>query len=251
MERIPPTEDEILEQIEYENWIEVESLLALIKEKWADPNLFNSFDWANNYRERASDKTIKLLIAELHDEHKPVSEFERGDFDTFRNPIGVEQLEFLERQWKQLGNDNRDNYPNQRTYRVDSPLEKFLIDISYGSYPEPESLVMLAKCFELYLLADGELTLEEVFFGKPRKGSGNYAKRYTKALYFREFHFQVVKEKVHCQLRNEKFNLERFAQAYIELHEDEDVCAVNATSDTIDSYIRSYRRWLKEIPTDK
>lgn len=48
-------------------------------------------------------------------------------------------------------------------------------------YPPPELLIAVAELFQEYMNGAGSLTLEEVFFGKPRQAKGTYAAREAKS----------------------------------------------------------------------
>ena len=47
-----------------------------------------------------------------------------------------------------------------------------------GHYPPPEIMLAISETFDRYMAASGRLTLEEVFFGKPRPKAGNFARRF-------------------------------------------------------------------------
>ena len=53
----------------------------------------------------------------------------------------------------------------------------FMDAIGCGFYPPPEVLFAVHDALETYLAADGKLSLEEAFFGKPTPKLGNYAAR--------------------------------------------------------------------------
>lgn len=60
---------------------------------------------------------------------------------------------------------------------ADTPLGALFTLAYFGQYPPPELLIMLGLCFDRYIQHGGEVTLEEVFFGKPISRSGTYANR--------------------------------------------------------------------------
>lgn len=53
----------------------------------------------------------------------------------------------------------------------------FMDAVCSGFYPPPDVLFAVHDAFEAYLAADGKLSLEEAFFGKPTPKLGNYAAR--------------------------------------------------------------------------
>ena len=171
------TTDEDLDWAESENLNEESTILKLISKHGLEPNLFNTMDWINNFYSRTQEPTTELLSETLADLLEVNPEYVGKDFETALNSVGLEQIERLEQLYKLIGTRMEDLLPYEKHFRMDSPLELFLFEISYGSYPPPEIIMMLAKCFNLYFLAEGQLSLEEVFFGKVIKRAGNYSRR--------------------------------------------------------------------------
>ena len=204
------TTDEDLDWAESENLNEESTILKLISKHGLEPNLFNTMDWINNFYSRTQEPTTELLSETLAD--------------------------LLEVN------------PYEKHFRMDSPLELFLFEISYGSYPPPEIIMMLAKCFNLYFLAEGQLSLEEVFFGKVIKRAGNYSRRKARSTNFKEFHYQVIREKQSSKYIGNKFNLEEFTLSYLKICEENeaDFPIANVTEDNIESFIVAYYRWKKQ-----
>lgn len=60
---------------------------------------------------------------------------------------------------------------------TETPLGALFALAYLGQYPPPELLIMLGHCFDRYIQHGGEVTLEEVFFGKPVSRTGTYANR--------------------------------------------------------------------------
>ena len=60
---------------------------------------------------------------------------------------------------------------------ADTPLEALLFHVEMGFYPPPELLLALARAYNVYRYTDGKVSLEEAFFGPPRRKAGNHAKR--------------------------------------------------------------------------
>jgi hypothetical protein len=242
------TYDEELDWAESENINEESTVLELINKTGIDPNLFNTMDWINNFYKRTQDPTTELLSETLANLSEIIPEYRGKDFETELNSVGLEQIERLEKLYKLIGTRIEDLLPYEKHFRMDSPLELFLNDISYGDYPAPEILIMLAKCFNLYFLAEGKLTLEEVFFGKVVKRSGNYSMRRASSTNFKEFHYQVLSGKQHAINRNTKFNLEEFTLSYLKTCKEyeADCPIVNCNEDNIESFIVAYYRWKKQ-----
>jgi hypothetical protein len=175
-------------------------------------------------------------------------EYRRKIFETTLESVGLKEIERLVQQYKLI--DERMEYllPYEKNLDSDNPLDIFLFDISCGSYPPPEIIMMLAKCFNLYFLAEGKLTLEEVFFGKRIKKSGNYSRRKARNNSFKEFHYQVIKEKGNSKYIGPKFNLEEFTLSYLKTCEENEVQfpIANVTEANIESFIANYYRWKNQ-----
>jgi len=58
-----------------------------------------------------------------------------------------------------------------------SPLSSFFYFVDMGFYPPPELMLALHDCLQCYEGSRGDVSLEEAFFGKPKKGAGNYSGR--------------------------------------------------------------------------
>jgi hypothetical protein len=241
------TYDEKLEWAESENLIEESTAFELIKKTGIEPNFFNTMDWINNFHGRIQEPTTELLSETLANLSEIIAEYRGKDFETDFNSIGLEQIARLEQKYKLIGNREKALLPYEKHFRVDSPLELFLWEISYGCYPPPEILMMIAKCFNLYFLAEGALSLEEVFFGKVIKRAGNYSKRKARSTNFKEFHYQVISEKQHTVCKGMKFNLEEFTLNYLRICEESetDFPVDNVTEDNVESFIVAYYRWKK------
>lgn len=59
----------------------------------------------------------------------------------------------------------------------DTPLALLFYFFGVGIYPPPELLLTLRDCWETYMASGGQLSLEEAFHGKLKKGVGNYVSR--------------------------------------------------------------------------
>lgn len=89
-------------------------------------------------------------------------------------------LDGLEQSWQLLEQDYNfefENLVDRKNRNAETPLKEFLYCIDMGFYPPPEVLLAIVDIFEHYLRSEGNLSLEDVFFGKTEKGIGNYAAR--------------------------------------------------------------------------
>jgi hypothetical protein len=242
-----------LDEAESQNLEEVALTLELIKSSNVEPNIFNSMEWVNNLFERTQEPTTELLSKKLATLLNVRRKTDIKDYDTGLNYIGLEQIATLEQQFKLIRTRDEDYLPYEHSFFLESPLEVFLYDISYGQYPPPEILMMLEKCFRLYFEANGDLSLEEIFFGKAIKKAGNYSKRKMRSSNFKEFHYQVTHAKAHTKIQNNKFNLEEFTLSYLEKCAFEETMfpVENVSEENLESFIVSYYRWKKNNLTKK
>ena len=243
--------DELYDDCDEANSDEVRWAELLIQEKTVPSNIFNTFDW------------LKDCIARLESPrtHLPMLEYKEidDDFDLSNRPPepphtlmrdwrGIQGLELLKAAALQTG-----VYPTKRDDLWDdplfnqSPLEAFLRYIRRGSYPSPELLLSVAKSIDLYLLADGKLTLEDVFFGHNQaKRKGNYSARSIKSfkgIPYMDFHDTINRRLGFSEASGkpvqsiEQLGL-RFLTNYIGEEEHESLC-----DDDLESFLRGYRRW--------
>jgi len=240
--------DEDSDWAEQYNMDEESTILDLIRLKGLDSNFFNTMEWVDNCQSRILDPSTPLLAEELAMKHDVISSDQTKDFDTKRKYVGLFELNQLEKIWVSIYKNSARPINYEKFYMENTAIDRFLTDISYGSYSSPEVLLMIAKCFNLYFLAEGELTLEEVFFGKVQKRSGNYSRRKSRDDNFTEFHYQVIREKEHFKARGETFNLEEFTIKMLSAYKESemDCPVINYTEDNIESFIVAYYRWKKK-----
>jgi hypothetical protein len=239
--------EEELDWAEDQNSMEESTILELIDKIGMEPNIFNTMDWINNVYERIQDPTTELLSESLANLSYVYPRYIGKDFETELTNIGLDEISNLEKQFQQIGGRIKELLPYEKHFRMDSPLDMFLFQISNGCYPPPELLLMLAKCFNLYFLAEGTLPLEDVFFGKAVKRAGNFSMRKARSDNFKEFHYQVVREKQSREYSSKNFNLEEFALSFLRMSKENetDRPVINVTEDNIESFIVAYYRWKK------
>lgn len=163
-------------------------------------------------------------------------------------------LGILEDQWESIKYHDLDR---EEYYTLaDSPLEilHYCIADDFLTYPPPEILWVIARQFRWYMENEGDVTLEEAFFGKPIKGKGVYSKRAadTKTKLYKAFHLKI---KVNPDASQPQL-LEKFCDTpAINLKPSKETCSQiyfeNQKNEIDqDSFLRGYRRWKKDI-TDK
>lgn len=93
-------------------------------------------------------------------------------------------LDGLKTAWAEL--ESQYNYPNgkplfERGHALQkiasTPLAALFYFVDGGFYPPPELLLALCETYEHYMAANGEISLEEAFFGPPIPKAGNQARR--------------------------------------------------------------------------
>ena len=150
-------------------------------------------------------------------------------------------LDSLEDAWQQIPSDDL-IHSNKRESKssFESPIFDFLSQIESGSFPPPEYLLSIAHCFELYLEHEGKLSLEDVFFGKPRKGKGNKAAQKSWDRLFQSFHNDLVFNLGDKEYKNLPERTEEWIYQWKSIHYQ-----LNDGEMDVDSFLRSYRRWKK------
>jgi hypothetical protein len=173
-------------------------------------------------------------------------EFANKKRKKLENSSGI-MLGILEDQWSQI------SYPDikrEEFYSLrDSPLEilHFCIADDFLTYPPPEILWVIAKQFQWYMENEGEVTLEEAFFGKSIKSKGHYSKRTadTKHKLYKRFDLFV---KAEPNMPQSKL-LEKICKT--PPHESpsytESIFATYKENEfDHDSFLKGYRRWKKK-----
>lgn len=138
------------------------------------------------------------------------------------------------------------------------PIESLSNWLEIPRYPPIEVLAAISEAFDIYMLAGGDLSLEDVFFGPTKKGVGNYSARKAREEPYRMFHMYLSMDRLKSNHKGEKpRDLENFATEYLasrgsyfaaqvlEIEPDYD----NAKDP--ESFLRGYRRWKKDVASKK
>lgn len=159
-----------------------------------------------------------------------------------------EELKLLESEYQTLVNA-RENETRPYRYIPESfnALEMLSTWLERGQYPPPEVLIAINDAYNFYVGGMGAIDVESVFFSKPIKGAGSYARRKIRGMEetFRDFHREVKWQKAgekHFVWKKE--SLEDMAEKYLN---SGDVVYLPDSDDPVGSFLRRYRRWLKEI----
>lgn len=239
------------DDIDEANADEVRWVELLVQDNQLPENYFNTFEWLSECSKRLSSPLTTLPTSETLE----ISD----DFDLKRRPFespnvlyddwrGIDGLKKLAHEYQKINEGGfSTNYEEFSNY-LRTPVEVFLNFVRRGAYPPPELLLVLAKSFDLYFKAEGRLMLENVFFGPSVKRSGNYSARRSlryKGASLDDFHDAVIREQEFSEATGKKFDINNLAEKFIdnaawELESD------SLTTDDIESFLRTYRRWVKK-----
>lgn len=232
--------DYLADELDFEE----SNALDLILNGLLKSNFFNTFEWTANCKQRIkSSETFPLVTSDdlLDNNITPSFVSELNDLNNFR-PFGTEELQELEKKYSRVG--IREEHQNESNYIIKHPVDTFMSELRYGCIPSPEILASVYRCFNLYYLANGSLSLEEVFFGKPVKRAGNYSKRRFAKDVYSNFHFSVIRSE-----HQDGFELKDFAIQYIKNAEEEPTLNY-FHEENIQSFLKGYERWKKEQKND-
>jgi hypothetical protein len=112
--------------------------------------------------------------------------------------------------------------------------------LAVGLMPSTESMMSMANCFSKYFEENGKLELEEVFFGKTKKGVGNFSARRATRInddIFVMLHIAIIE-------RSRDQNYEGWSD--VEIAEFIIPKYRHSSHKDADSLLRSYRRKLKD-----
>jgi hypothetical protein len=226
---------------------EIEWAALLIENDVIEPNIFNTFEWTNTCAEQIEDpletETHLSNTYPLNDDWKyPLFQDDDYLFDDHWKDLDLLKYhkEYMDKNF-----DENEVFYYRENGVFFNPLEQFLFYVRGGEIPRPELLLSVAKAFHLYFCRQGELTLEEVFFGKPTK-SGSYAKRRSEN--FKGIDFRTFEHSVRRNYDNS--TLEELAEIFILNKMNENECSDDLREENsslgaedVDSFLRKYRRW--------
>ena len=147
----------------------------------------------------------------------------------------------LENSWQLLLKE----YNINRVEKIDereeilAPFSSFRYWVGLGFYPPPETLLAILNCFETYMILEGKLELEEIFFGKKKPGIGNYSARLHREKIMKHFHAKWQLDKT------SKGNSKTQSELAKEFIERFNLLSCNE-EDYVDSFLRQYRRFVEK-----
>lgn len=124
-------------------------------------------------------------------------------------------LHGLETSWNVLERSG-DAIDRDEPRAADTPLDALHYHIDTGFYPPPELLLALMDAYDVYCAAQGDLSLEEVFFGPPRRKAGGHAKRKGEKMrrIFWGFDLHTLMKKGHSKAKAAELVAEKYRGMY-------------------------------------
>ena len=109
--------------------------------------------------------------------------------EELENSDGI-MLNVIEQEWVSINRDDEFNKRDNLENISDNPLGILDYFMEMCTYPPPELLIVICDMYKKYIHSHGSISLDEVFFGPPKKGIGNYAAQKAKCnnQIFRTFH---------------------------------------------------------------
>lgn len=240
-----------------QNVDEVGDAYRLVQLGVVGANVFNSTEWMKEISARFKNPAeiptqmsalVDCFLEDAIKTTRPTVEIETNHDARF---AGAEELGFLNQYWEHVG-QGRGNFRQMMndlpSTVAQTPLHLFLHFVYSGMPPTPECMLAVAKAFKLYFAAEGELSLEDVFFGRPRKRSGTYARQAPKDSLYLFFHDTVARTRSLQSAGGKKQDsLETIAYYFLLNHTQDDEGELIENFDE-DSFTRGYRRWKKDNP---
>tara|TARA_R110001606_G_scaffold399267_1_gene583103 strand:- start:4839 stop:5591 length:753 start_codon:yes stop_codon:yes gene_type:complete len=239
--------DEFEDYIYYNYNYEINDVLHLVKNGYLSANIYSQHMALTNFKDRFENHdhpNISIIVTKSFD--LPMPPFNTNKIVHWdKNPPDLaETFDRLKSNYAKVypeGSvfDEKDIFDNAR-----NSVSMFTDSLLNGFIPPKESMLAIAYAFELYMEAAGDLSLESVFFGEPKKGAGNYSRSTAKTFdRFEAFHYYAVREKNSYRTLEElALTLMRHNPSYGEV---DDSLFRGYNEDNIDSFLRGYRRWKK------
>jgi hypothetical protein len=153
----------------------------------------------------------------------------------------------LESGWGAMASLRREAVKRDDLDQKGTPVDAFRYFVDMGFYPPPEIMESIASAFGSYMSGKGKYELEDVFFGKRKRGVGNFASRRSSVS-----DYVSLNGRVHAELRRSerenrpKRSIEKIAE---EMFMDDPFAgsSVGKGGDVdIGSFLRGYRRWKQK-----
>jgi hypothetical protein len=141
-------------------------------------------------------------------------------------------------------------YPEPHLLRAANPLQYLAECVDKGYFPPPGVLWVVMECIERYYKAEGQLSLDEAFFGAPHKKSSSHANKQSKDRVLYEFESHVSREKRFARVRGEPDpSLTSLAESYLAGDSTWGGYSAMAPEERpsevpdLETFLRRYRRW--------
>lgn len=147
----------------------------------------------------------------------------------------------LESDWQLIESENPLFKEERSLNRTKSPLSYFIYHMDSGFYPPPEVLLALLACFQTYFDAEGDVSLDEAFFGRIHKKKSSQAFLDSVESKYFVFHKMYVQADrfFHSSLKGKPL-----VDKAIDFLDDP--LNTKGKPDP-ESFLRGYRRWLQNL----
>lgn len=129
--------------------------------------------------------------------------------------ISDETVEDLKSMWEEQRTSFFSWWNNNEDNIAEHPLAALVYCLEAGIYPPPSILLKIAETYEGYIHKQGEISLEDAFFGKPIKGKGNYSSRKAKSYDVTMLHMMVQLETLTVDINQRRSQIE-IAEEYLD-----------------------------------
>ena len=171
--------------------------------------------------------------------------------------------EAVEDLWKEVSYAQLDDIcmVNREDTSGNTPIDNLMHCVEQPRYPPMEVIIAITEAFRVYMLAGGDLELEDVLFGSRKKGVGNYAARKAKEKSYEDFDTYVqfggmFEDTEDAKAAFQNMTLEDKAVEYLAFGRNPVFAKshgvkpdYNNISDP-ESYLRGYRRWKRTTKGD-
>lgn len=158
-----------------------------------------------NFKGKFNSLEHVLHVQKEHEEYDPEDTF--GD---------------LEQDWQCLISNRNNKYPDSICIEdefYDNCLTTIVGMIRMGEYPPPELMVTLVETYDMYIEKHGSVSLEEAFFGKPKRNSGTFSAREFKQKKFDSLKSKMIFEALFHSMGKTKKSKLKITEEFIKEHD--------------------------------
>ena len=155
----------------------------------------------------------------------------------------------LEHSWRSLDSSYYDVI-NREDHPAGDPLSSFSYNVNIGFYPPPEIMLIFGIAIERYFDSNGNISLDEAFFGEKHQKTKSLAYKKHKKRKYMFFDFYVRNKQ--AKNKDSKLSLEEHVSNLLEDTHPFTLIASGFSPDVdVDTFLRGYRRWKKELREGK